>query len=637
MKYRPEIDGLRAIAVLAVIIFHAGFTLLPGGFLGVDIFFVISGYLITAIITQERQAGTFSFRGFYARRARRILPALYLVILTCLPVGFYVLIREDMLDLVYSALWTTLFVPNFYFWDTADYFSRSAEFKPLIHTWSLGVEEQFYLLFPLLMVFLAARTRSTAIAATGALSFALAIFFQPHDPDAVFYLLPFRAWELTAGALVAMGETRVLTAVRSSAARGLLGAGGLGLIIAALTLPAQFLPTILSQAVAVAGAALGLLFWRSGTLPARLMGSAPLVVIGLMSYSAYLWHQPVLAFARSLDGLPPGPGFTAFLLAVIFALSFLSWHFVEKPFRRPSSVRTSPFIATLVSVFLLINALAVGYMLMARAPDAFLSPLQKQVDQTAQASPLRERCHVRQGDSRSPAEACVFNAKPARVAVLGNSHGVELAYALGEALRADDVGVAQFTYSACPPLYGRTDPDRAACSRWTSETVDHLAQDADVEAVVLAYSMTSLAPEIADDGQNEPAKREAALQSLFDTIDRLVAAGKRVVVVLQAPRLPRHIQYYIRDLKQPRDLDFIAAMDRPGWAAKLAALQQELAARYASKAGMVLVVDPASLFCPAQSCAAIMNGKALFFDEHHMSVSGAALVADEIVRRLKAD
>lgn len=442
MKYRPEIDGLRAIAVLAVIIFHAGFALLPRGFLGVDIFFVISGYLITAIISQDMQSGSFSFRDFYARRARRILPALYLVVLTCLPLGFYFLIREDMLDLAHSAIWSTLFAPNFYFWDTADYFSRSAEFKPLIHTWSLGVEEQFYLLFPLLMVLLTARLRPSAVALVGGLSFALAVFFQRHDPDAVFYLLPFRAWELSAGALAALLEPRILERVRGGAARGLLGTGALALITAALALPAGFMSGFWSQATAVAGTVLALLFWRSGTLPAKLMGSAPLVAIGLMSYSAYLWHQPVFAFARSIDGLPLKPGFALVLLAVIFGLSFLSWKFVESPFRRAASIGSGIFLATMAGLFLIINALAISYVYLAREPDAFLSPLQKQVYGTAQPSPAREQCHVRQGDDRSPDAACVFNGKPARLAVLGNSHGVELAYALGQELAAAGEGVA---------------------------------------------------------------------------------------------------------------------------------------------------------------------------------------------------
>lgn len=632
LKYRPEVDGLRAIAVLAVIMFHAQLGPFPGGFLGVDVFFVISGYLITSIITPEIDAGNFSLEAFYMRRVRRILPALYLVTLLCLPLGLWLLIPEDLADLASSAIATVLFVPNFYFWDTADYFARAADFKPLIHTWSLGVEEQFYLLFPAFLLFVAARARVLALVVIIAASIGLCLTFQTRDADAVFYLLPFRAWELAAGALAAVLETRILARLQGNLLREAGGTLGLLLIAGAILTPPEMLHPIVPQLAAISGAMLALLLWRQGTAPARLMGSAPLAAIGLVSYSAYLWHQPILAFARSLSGLELGTAAKLVAILLTLGLSALSWRFIEMPFRDKGSVPLRWLVAVLLPAWAAIILAALALMQVAESPDAMMTPLQKQVFLTAAESPERKACHVKQGKYVAPGEACVFNAEPARLAVLGNSHGVELAYALGQVLAPE--GVAEFTYSACPPLYGQRDDKRQDCARWTADVMDHLVHDTAIRTVVIAYSMTSLADGIAEDDQNEPTRRAERRASLFATVDALSAAGKRVVVVLQAPRLPRHVQYYIRDIAGAADADFMASVPTAEWTAKLSALKAELTAAAAAKPGQLLIVDPAELFCQGAACAAILGGKALFFDEHHMSVAGAGLVAAEIARRL---
>ena len=632
MKYRPEVDGLRAIAVLAVILFHARLGPFPGGFLGVDVFFVISGYLITRIITPEVDGGSFSLRTFYVRRVRRILPMLYLVTLLCLPVALYLLISEDLTDLAKSAIAAVLIVPNFYFWDTADYFARAADFKPLIHTWSLGVEEQFYLLFPALLLLLAARARVAVLTLIIAVSITLSIAYQPHDADAVFYLLPFRAWELAAGALAALLDARIVAWLGRGALREAGGILGLLLIIAAIFTPPEMLPPIVPQLATIAGAVLALLLWRQGTATARIMGSAPLAGIGLISYSAYLWHQPILAFARSVTGLELGTAAKILAVLLTLGLSYLSWRFIEVPFRDKQSVPARRLLAILLPWWTAIILGALVILQVAGSPDAMMSALQRQVFLTASESPERNGCHIKQGRYVPPGDACVFNSGPAAMAVLGNSHGVELAYALGKVLAPE--GVAQFTYSSCPPLFGQKEPKRRECARWTADVMDYILHDAGIGTVVIAYSMTSLADGIAEDDQNEPARRADRRKALFDSVDALTTAGKKVVVVLQAPRLPRHVQYYIREIASPADADFMASVATADWTAKLAALKSELLAAAAAKSGQLFIVDPAEIFCPGSQCAAVLHGQALFFDEHHMSVAGAGLVAGEIARRL---
>ena len=335
--HRPEIDGLRAIAVVSVIFFHADFAGFAGGFVGVDVFFVISGFLITGILIAENLAGDFSILRFYERRVRRILPALYLVLAVSFAVALYLLLPSRLVDFARSALAALLFVSNGYFWRNANYFGPDSSLEPLLHTWSLGVEEQYYLFFPLLVLifwrFGIPRLAGIIAVATLA-SLALSEVLWRTGPEANFYLLPSRAWELGLGSLGAFlwhrtGGMPMRRPIAEAAA-----AVGLALVTGSVLLIDAGTPTpSLIAALPTGGALLILLFATKGTLVARLL-SLPLVVgIGLASYSAYLWHQPLFAFARisSTDDL--GFGTMLLLCALTFLLAWATLVFVERPFR----------------------------------------------------------------------------------------------------------------------------------------------------------------------------------------------------------------------------------------------------------------------------------------------------------------
>ena len=298
LKYRPEIDGLRAIAVLPVILFHAGIGIFDGGFVGVDVFFVISGFLITSIIVKDVEAGTFSFMAFYERRARRILPALFVVMICCLPFAWMWLLPRELIAFSTSVISVCLFASNFLFWRQSGYFDAAAELKPLLHTWSLAVEEQYYIVFPIAVLFLWRFGRNgviVSLALVAVASLLLSEWSWRNAPDANFYLLPTRAWELMAGALcsfVAVGPRPT----RDNA----LSALGLAAILFSVfwfdeTTP---FPSIYAT-VPVAGTCLVLLFATSGTVSCTVLSTRALVGTGLISYSAYLWHQPLFAFART--------------------------------------------------------------------------------------------------------------------------------------------------------------------------------------------------------------------------------------------------------------------------------------------------------------------------------------------------
>ena len=350
--HRQEIDGLRAVAVLPVIWHHAALPGLPGGFLGVDVFFVISGYLITGILVADLSADRFSIGRFYERRVRRLLPALIFTLLFSLPLAIWLLLPGQLVKFGESLLSVTLFLSNVYFWQSTNYFAESASLQPLLHTWILAVEEQFYLFFPLVLWMLYGRSRSalvTVLITATVVSFAISIWASHAMPVANFYLLPTRAWELLVGALCVFLGSKAEDVPGGIAA--LLAAVGLVMIISAMIVldDSWGLPSYPTLMV-VAGTSFIIVFARSGQgLIGRLLIVRPIVGVGLISYSAYLFHQPLMAFARI--GWPDltGPVLMGFLAFATLVFAAVSWRFVEQPFRRKSG----PILASNRGVFTL--------------------------------------------------------------------------------------------------------------------------------------------------------------------------------------------------------------------------------------------------------------------------------------------
>ncbi|HKY93802.1 MAG TPA: acyltransferase, partial [Kiloniellales bacterium] len=332
MDYRPDIDGLRAVAIVPVLLFHAGVPGFSGGYVGVDVFFVISGYLITRLIAGEMESGGFSLLRFYERRARRILPALLLVLLACLPFAHLLLLPDQYADFADSIDATLGFVSNFYFFGQTGYFEDDVGTMPLLHTWTLAVEEQFYVVFPLLLLAMRRGGRRgwlLVVVLLFALSFATALYFS--TGDAAFYLSPARAWELMLGSLLAL----LHWTLRSRAVAAALALVGLGMILAAVvSYDEATTPSSFALLLPCGGAALVILSGAGRAQPAGFAGSMLAsrlpVAIGLISYSLYLWHWPVLVFLQ-LWLLPEPLGIWALpALALCFVLATLSWRYVER-------------------------------------------------------------------------------------------------------------------------------------------------------------------------------------------------------------------------------------------------------------------------------------------------------------------
>ncbi len=493
MRYRPEIDGLRAVAVVPVILFHAGFSHVSGGFVGVDVFFVISGFLITSILLAEHAEGRFSIRRFYERRARRILPALYVVLVACVPMALATMMPDKSADFFRGLVSVVFFVSNFWLLQITGYFQPSADDNPLLHTWSLAVEEQYYVFFPLLLLLLWRRGPRAVLWGVGLVSLAslaLAEVGWRHWPEANFFLLPSRAWELGAGSLVAaltLGrgprQGRAPLVAEVAAAAGLAAILGSILLYDARTpFPSLFALVPVAGTAAIVGCA-------SGTLTGRLLAAAPFRLIGLVSYSAYLWHQPLFAFARIGQAEPPTTREMALLVVVTFVLAALTLRFVEQPFRHPGR-RRAPLRLAWASVALVVGAIGLPAALpAAHGLDGGRSVLEEELLEPRDSRTAYVLAPYRNALGRG------FQgpASGRKVLVLGDSHALDFWNMAREndAFAEDRLALA-YVFTECQVVLG--DPsaadfqepaDRAACADWkgTRHTVP-LAREADVVIIV---------------------------------------------------------------------------------------------------------------------------------------------------------
>ena len=334
-KYRPDVDGLRAVAVIMVLLFHAGLHC-PGGYVGVDIFFVISGFLITGLVLKEQDAGTFSLSNFWVRRIRRIIPAATAVVVAVILAGYFILLPSDYVDLGESAIAQQIMLSNVYFWQNTGYFDGPSDLKPLLHTWSLSVEEQFYLGYPFLLIFLKRFPRRVAgafLATLALTSLAVSEYGVQHHPSATFYLLPTRAWELLLGGLI--WYVPPPTRIKPSVLNILSWMAVVGIITAGLRFTSTTtFPGIHATLPCTSAAVLIHANSCRTSLPAALLASKPFVFVGLVSYSLYLWHWPILAYLRYRVGENLGAATTSGALVLSMFLAILSWRLIETPFRR---------------------------------------------------------------------------------------------------------------------------------------------------------------------------------------------------------------------------------------------------------------------------------------------------------------
>lgn len=652
LGYRPEIDGLRTLAVVPVVLFHAGFSVFAGGFVGVDVFFVISGYLITTIILRECDQGRFSILRFYERRARRILPALFLVMACSLPLAWWLLFPKYFVDYGESLAATSVFSSNILFWKERGYFGTVAELKPLLHTWSLAVEEQFYIFFPLGVMMLwrfGFRTVGVAIALVAVGSFLLSDILSTRRIAANFFLLPSRAWELLAGSLIAMWLLRGRAPSGRIAEIGALL--GLGMIAAAIFVLDEHVPfpgraTLLP----VVGTVLVILCARPDNLAGRFLGLGPMVGIGLISYSAYLWHQPVFVMARHGSLTAPGMPEMLGLTALSFGLAYLSWKYVETPFRDAERVsRRSIFTGSLAGIAVFC---AVGVFI-ARGGgfDWRFDPQTRAIlaldDEDGRG---RKGCADAPG---LPPEGCVFNAQlPERALLWGDSHAMALAERLAAELADRGIALETATTSGCAAMVNFAQAERD-CPASQRAALDYLATPDSPDIVILHSRWTNaFNPEPYDNGEPGFAPRPSSLkvlradgaenagmsqsewatQNFRETIRALAALGKKVVVVGNVPDPGWHVvRHLARRNVTGRALDEDLSVSADIVAERDRAFLDAVAPLLATPD--VRLVNPFDVFCntiSAGRCASEIEDRPLYRDNNHLSLFGAGLLAADV-------
>jgi peptidoglycan/LPS O-acetylase OafA/YrhL len=648
VEYRRDIDGLRAVAVGTVVIFHAFPLALPGGYIGVDVFFVISGYLITSIIHREIQENRFSIRKFYERRFRRIIPALMFAITLTTIAGWIVLSPPDFTEYGESLVATSAFMSNIYFWLTGGYFSGPAHEKALLHTWSLAVEEQFYVIWPIVLIALAKVPRKwfvTAFAAIFLGSLFLAEFRLSEQPLEVFFGFHTRAWELLVGAAIAVGLVPMLKGRRIADFLVLMG---LALIIGSALL---LQPESRFPGIAALPACIGTLLviqYGADSQTASILRLRPVVFIGLISYSLYLWHWPVLVLGRLSLEQPPSTGQTFLMLVVAVIGAVVSWRFVERPFRRPSPERL-PLSSFAPPIGALALAGAAGGFLLLTDGAEFRAPPQslRYASVGDDFNPRRAACLTDQYSGHvAPLDGCTFGGEPISIVVWGDSHADAITPGVEEWAVRQGLGGRQITKSACPPLLGVTlatlAGPRLGCARANLETLKaiEMTQPAIVFLAARWSRYVEASPSQeggeffltdADPLTDRAGNRQSFSTALDETVARIkgVAPETRVVILGPLPEWNANpVRCAVRKAFRGNVAD--GCFERPSTEFEAHTRVVENSIRATVATSRAAAVWPEDVLCDASVCRAAIGGELLYRDDDHLSAMGAKI----LVRRL---
>lgn len=660
LSYRRDIDGLRAIAVVPVILFHSGLGIFPGGYVGVDVFFVISGFLITGLLRNELESGRFSIARFYERRVRRLFPALFAMVAATSVAAWWLLSPAALREFGQSVVATSAFASNIFFWLESDYFARASESLPLLHTWSLAVEEQYYLVFPPLLWLLARNGRGAIVTGLGVLtvlSLGASAWMVSHHPEQAFYLPHLRAWELFVGALAAYG---VLPVARHNMLREVLACAGLlAIIVAMMTFDAgtpfpgfaALLPCLGTVAIIHAGVA-------GPTRVSALLCTRVAVGTGLISYSLYLWHWPVFVLQRHYTVLPPAPTAIFAAIAVTFVLAALSWRFVEQPLRgnrwRGARLRLFSGAAAVIAAFValgLASHFTHGFPARFPADSLSLKPL------TLEYLPLRDRCFQKKDKDYEAGDVCRIGAPgaPPDFILWGDSHALMLLQSFMR--NAQNSGRAGLFFGAagCPPLFdvdlaNRSEAWRDECLATNAAVRRTLEAQPAIKTVIMVARWaryvdgTEIAPAptppplLVDDQQaaaSASSNKEVFERALRRSLDRMRSDGRHIVVLESVPEIAVSVPDALAQLAVlGRAVDEIA----PGIELyrQRQAGTHAIFARAATDYPMFATVPVSDALCPQARCRVEMEGLSLYYDDNHLSAHGVSLIEPKLRAMLEA-
>lgn len=664
--YRADIDGLRAIAVMLVVSFHAFPTIVKGGFIGVDLFFVISGFLISGIISEHLDTDSFSFAQFYARRIRRIFPALLLVMASCLVFGWFALLADEYAQLGKHMAAGAGFVSNFAFWRESGYFDNAADTKPLLHLWSLAIEEQFYLLWPALL-WLAHRCRLHRLSLCVALvllSFALNIASVHTDPVATFYSPATRCWELLAGSVLACLSTASIRDAAAALWRNVCAVFGVALLGTGVLLITreQAFPGWWAL-MPVAGAGFILAAGPAAWFNRAVLAHPVLVWLGLISYPLYLWHWPVLVFARlaQYNGTPPWPTRAAAVVLSI-VLAWLTWRWIEKPLRFGPRARASVTALCLSMLVMALSGLAIDWRDGLRWREAnakvalfadILSPVETRLP--------NDSCQRLLGRAAVPGTVCLTRSAHPEMLIIGDSHA--MAFNSAAYMGQSPLSTVLLAGHGCLPFlsyqnYGPED-NRAAkkCFTVTREGLAMAQQLASIDTVVLVsrgplyfsgkgfgmeesdprfsgWSIEAL-PAAAQAAGSSLTNQQAFVKGYVEVASQFIALGKKVVFVIDVPEFGINPEKCIAN----RPVAF-RNQSLPSCILDRSVVDQrqqqyrELAAQISAQLPSLLIYDTLPAFCSGASCASKDAHHVYFYDNNHVNLSGSARLLEGLSERL---
>ena len=642
MKYRAEIDGLRALAVIPVILFHAGFSLFSGGYVGVDVFFVISGYLITTIIMEDIENKRFSLLHFYERRCRRILPALLFVMLVCIPFAWLWLPPVEMRDFAQSVIAVSVFASNIFFWQTSGYFDIATEVKPLLHTWSLAVEEQYYIVFPIFLIFAWRFGKNRVfwmIVVMATISLLLSEWGWHNYPTANFYLAPTRAWELFAGSIAAFIVQK--RGVKKNEILSILGFIAIVFSILVYDETTPF-PSVYAL-VPVLGVVLLILFADKDTVMAKILSTKVLVGIGLISYSAYLWHQPLFAFRR-IRFTEPTDIEMLVLSAMSIILAIFSWKFVEQPFRNKSKFkRKNIFILAFCgcSAFFVAGVsghVSNGFSNRIEGWDGLLVDQYSLIQQNAFVEYVPTYCfndgrrtveQLRQGDF------CIVGQGDLEFAILGDSHSGSIYDAAGDYFKSINKSAIAVGLPFCPPyipVYGINDE----CAETMQIAFNYVLSSDQIKTVILVAQWGQYAfgyrPPEKGDNNNMNVIFEQSFALMMET---LLKSSKNVIIFHTVPEFTQSAVSWIGQKVLYGGVPSVklAALSLPSISMsdynERNFLISEMFKKYDGK---VTFIPMDEVFCRSDNCYQYAEDGTLWYsDNSHLTRSGADLAIQRFV------
>jgi peptidoglycan/LPS O-acetylase OafA/YrhL len=616
IKYRPDVDGLRAVAVILVLLFHASPKKYASGYIGVDVFFIISGYLITSILLKDLQLNRYSIKEFYLKRVRRIFPSLILVMLSTLIFGWFALTPTEFQNIGKHIASGALFVSNFNLWLEAGYFDTASEYKPLLHLWSLGIEEQFYIFWPLLLSFFFKNKRSvlTLITAIILCSFGLNIFFIQQYPSATFYLPHTRTWELLLGSLLSYIEIKGNNSDRYGPHKALAGCVLLASAILLINDKSIFpgwwaiLPSLGTLLIISAG--------PNNFINRNIFGNKVLVYIGLLSYPLYLWHWPIFSYIRIIESGESTKFIKNAAILLSFILAALTYHFLEKKIKRKvTKVNEKLFVKSMVGLMIALLILGLGISITSSV-KTFSSFNKLTPEQNFLPGELKNT-FCKKYFAEFSGEFCMLSKdKRPEIALIGDSHAHSLYPGIAEQFQ--DSSVLLLGESACAPLLNTTSfpgIGKNRCLKEFAETFKIISKTPSIKVVIIHFRASTYAEPDALNGSNN------LNQALSKTTAYLKGLGKEVIFIHQIPEIDFNPKS-CADLRMIR----LSQKNMTCSVSKMAVKRVQQGYRSQLSLNGIKTLDPLTVMCDEAECFAKKGDQPLYRDKHHLNEAGSVFL-----------